>query len=325
MSRWDVDQALAAVADKAQGLEVVRQQVLAERAQGKQKLVWVVGGSLLVGLVVFLIAQNPLALLVGGIVLLIGGLIVYNQYFAKGAQRYRAMFKTEFVGPVVKAIEPGMNYDPFQGISEGLFEQTGLFSSRPDRYSCEDLFHGKIGETDVRFSEVHAEDRRTRTDSKGRTETYYVTIFKGILFMADFHKHFRTPLSVMPDVGEKYLGWFGKKLQKLGGNLQKMENPEFEKMFVVRGADAVEARYILTPSMQDQLVELGKRVGENLRVVFRDSEVCLAIANKENWFEGDLHTPAGDRNQAAKLLGELRSCFMIVDELDLNTRIWTKD
>jgi hypothetical protein len=235
------------------------------------------------------------------------------------------MFKSQFVSGVVKAIEPGMNYHPHQGISQALFIDSGLFSSRPDRYSCEDLFDGKIGATDVMFSEVHAEDRRTRRDSKGNTETYYVTIFKGIFFVADFHKHFRSPVSVMPDVAERHLGWIGKKLQKLGGNLQKMENPEFEKMYVVRGVDAVEARYILTPSMQDQLVELGKRVGDGLKVVFRDSQVFLAIPNMEDWFEGDLHKPAGDRNQAARLLSELRSCFMIVDELDLNTRIWTKD
>lgn len=325
MSRWDVDQALSTVVGEAETLEKLRQEVLAERAQGRQKMLFVALGAAAVGLVVMLIAQSPLGLIAGVVVGLVGVLIVYNMYFAKGAARYQAAFKNQFVAKVVKAIEPGMNYDPVQGISKSLFEQSGLFSSRPDRYSCEDLFHGLIGETKVMFSEVHAEDRRTRTDSKGRTETYYVTIFKGIFLVADFHKHFRTPLSVLPDVAERHLGWIGKKLQKLGGNLQKLENPEFEKMFVVRGADAVEARYILTPSMQEQLVELGKRVGKDLRVVFRDSQVCLAIPNKENWFEGDLKKPAGDRDQAAKLLSELRSCFVIVDELDLNTRIWTKE
>ncbi len=325
MSRWDIDQALVAVSDEARELEAVRQQVLAERAVGKQKLLFVFGGALVVALGFLAGSGSPLGLLAGLPVALIGGGIVHHVYFAKGAARYQAMFKRQFVSRPVKAIEPGMNYEPDQGISEQLFSQSGLFSSRPDRYSCEDLFHGRIGETEVMFSEVHAEDRRTRRDSKGNTETYYVTIFKGILFLADFHKDFRSPVSVMPDIAERHLGWIGKKLQKLGGNLQKLENPEFEQMYVVRGEDPVEARYILTPSMQEQLVELGKRVGDGLKVVFRDSQVCLAIPNKEDWFEGDLHKPAGDRQQAAKLMSELKSCFMIVDELDLNTRIWTKD
>lgn len=325
MSRWDLDRALAAVADEARGLEVVRQEVLAERAKGKQRMMLVVAGALVVSLIGMAGAGSPAGLLFGLPVVLIGGLIINHIYFAKGAARYQSLFKTQFVSRVVKAIEPGMSYEPSRGISQGIFSNSGLFSSRPDRYSCEDLFHGKIGETDLMFSEVHAEDKRTRRKSDGKTETYYVTIFRGIFFVADFHKHFRSPVSVMPDVAERHLGWIGKKLQKLGGNLQKLENPEFEKMYVVRGEDPVEARYILTPSMQDQLVDLGNRVGDGLKVVFRDSQIYLAIPNNENWFEGNLHKPAGDRDQAAKLLSELKSCFVIVDELDLNTRIWTKE
>ena len=325
MSRWDVDHALEAVAAEALEVEAVRQKVLAQRAEGKKKLILLVLASLVIALGAMAVAGSPMGLMAGLPVLLIGGFIINHFYFAKGAARYQALFKSQFVSHVVKAIEPGMNYDPARGVSEGVFAQSGLFSNRPDRYRCEDLFHGSIAETEVMFSEVHAEDRRTRTDSKGRTETYYVTIFKGIFFVADFHKNFRSPVSVLPDVAERHLGWIGKKLQKLGGNLQKLENPEFEKMFVVRGEDPVEARYILTPSMQDQLVDLGKRIGRGLRLVFRDSQVCLAIPNKENWFEGDLKKRADDRAQAAKLLGELKSCFIIVDELDLNTRIWTKE
>ena len=182
-----------------------------------------------------------------------------------------------------------------------------------------------IGDTKVMLSEVHAKEKHTSTDSKGRSQTRWKTIFKGIFFLADFHKEFRTPVLVMPDVAERHFGWIGKKLQKLGGNLQKMENPEFEKMFVVRGADAVETRYLLTPSMQERLVLLRGRLGKDLRIVFRDSHVCLAIPNETNWFEGDLKMPAGDRTQAKMLLGQIKSCFQIIEELDLNTRIWTKE
>lgn len=325
MSKWDLDRALAAVAEEAEVLEKVRQEHLAERARGKQKIVMVILAALAAGLLV-MTASSAIAGLITGIgVGLVGSLIVYQIYFARGEARYRAMFKAGFISKVVKAVEPAMNYEPERGISQGLFEHSGLFGTRPDRYSGEDLFYGTIGKTDVRFSEVHAEEKRRRTDSKGNTETYWVTIFRGIFFIADFHKEFRSPVSVLPDVAERNFGWIGKKLQKLGGNLQRLENPEFEKMFVVRGADAVEARYILTPKMQDQLVELGQRVGRDLRVVFRDSQVCLAIPNDEDWFEANLHKPAGDRDQAARILAELRSCLVIVDELELNTRIWTKE
>jgi hypothetical protein len=181
-----------------------------------------------------------------------------------------------------------------------------------------------IGETKIMFSEVHAEEKYTTTDSKGNQTTHWRTIFLGVCFLADFHKEFRSPVTVMPDVAEKNFGWLGKKLQHLGGNVQRMESPEFEKHFVVRGADAVEARYLLTPSMQERLLALRGRLGRGLLVGFRDSHVWLAIPNATNWFEGDLKMPASYRSQAKLLMGQLRSCFQIVDELDLNTRIWSK-
>lgn len=325
MSRWDVDHILEVVAAEARSLEKVRQDVLAQRNEGKKKLLIVLAIAVLSAVVMMAVSSAVMGLATGVILGGVGGLIVHQVYFAKGMARYQDLFKRQYLTRVVKSVEPSMDYQPHRWIDEELFNRSGLFATSPDRYSGEDLFHGTIGKTKVTFSEIHAEEKRRRTDSKGRTKTYWVTIFRGIFFIADFHKDFRSPVTVMPDVAEKHLGWFGKKLQNLGGNLQRLENPEFEKMFVVRGSDAVEARYILTPAMQEQLVDLGRRVGDDLRVVFRDSLVCLAIPNQEDWFEGNLHHPIGDPEQARRILAELRSCFIIVDELDLNTRIWTKE
>lgn len=143
--------------------------------------------------------------------------------------------------------------------------------------------------------------------------------------MADFHKEFHGELAVLPDVAEKHFGWFGRKLQTLGGNLQRMENPEFEKAFVVRGADAVEARYILTPDMQERLLALRGRLNDGVRFAFKESQVYIGFSNKGNWFEGDLKRTAHDRGQMREILGQMACCFNIVQDLNLNTRIWTKE
>ena len=284
-----------------------------------------VGGGIVVGLLVTILAKNPAGIMIGGLAALIGGIVVYSKYFSGGKAEYRSLFKTQLITKLVRWVEPGMNYDPYRGLSEGMFQASQLYRKRPDRYASEDLIHGMIGKTSLMFSEVHAEERYTTTDSKGNTQTKWRDIFRGILVCADFHKEFRSTVAVMPDFAERTFGFLGKKLQKLGGNVQRMENPEFEQMFVVRGSDPIETRYILTPSMQERLVALRQRVGDGLRIVFYDSHVWLAIPNRDNWFEGNLWQSADDRNQARMLLGQLRSAFEIVEELDLNTRIWTKE
>ena len=160
--------------------------VLESRAQGAKKMGLVVAGSFVVGLLVMMVLNSGFGLLAGVPVLLIGGAIVHHIYYAKGTARYRSMFKVGFLAKLVKAVEPGVDYVPEQGISEAVFNQSGLFGASPDRYTCEDLIHGMIGDTKVMLSEVHAKEKHTSTDSKGRSQTRWKTIFKGIFFFSGF-------------------------------------------------------------------------------------------------------------------------------------------
>ena len=324
MSKWDPSRHLEGLQKEIETLERVRQEVLATSARGKVVMVYCLLGSLAFGALIAALSGNGSLILLGIPCLIISGGIVYHNYFSKGRARYNTMFKVGLIEPLVNSVEPGMNYDPGSGISQGMFVAADLFR-RPDRYRSEDLFHGVIGKTNIMFSEVHAEEKHTTTDSKGNRKTTWTTLFKGVFLIADFHKEFRSPVSVMPDVAERSLGWFGKKLQKLGGSLQRLENPDFEKLFVVRGADPVETRYLLTPRMQECLIELHHRVGRGVCIGFRDSNVVLAIPNSVNLFEARVKVPAGDRMQLEGLLFDLWSCFRIVEDLDLNTRIWTKE
>lgn len=196
--------------------------------------------------------------------------------------------------------------------------------SRIDRYSPEDLFHGKVGETEVYFSEVKAERRDSTTDSNGRSRTKWVTLFDGVFFMADFHKDFTTWATVTPDFAEKTFGWLGEKLQNMGGNVVRLENPEFEKAFVVRGGDQVQVRYILTPDMQSRLLDLRATLNRRMMLAFKDSRVIMLFNVKENWFEPNVSESAHNAWQIKKFVHEMQTCCSIVEDLNLNTRIWTK-
>jgi hypothetical protein len=139
-------------------------------------------------------------------------------------------------------------------------------SPDPDRYRGEDYIEGVIDKTDIRLSELHTEYRQVTYDSKGRRREHWVTIFRGLFISADFHKHFHGVTLVLPDTEQSWLGGFGQWLQsisaKLGnqpGELVKMEDPEFERLFKVFSTDQVEARYILTPNMIRRIVDFRKQ------------------------------------------------------------------
>ena len=237
---------------------------------------------------------------------------------------FAAAYKTNIIGGIAKHLQPEIAYFPSSGISQQVFNSLGHYS-RPDRYHTEDLFEGTIGATSISFSEAKAEQKYTTTDSEGNTTTHWRTLFMGLIFCADFHKDFHTTLTISPDSeSDGFFGRIAQKFQAFGGNLVKLEDPEFEKHFLVRCSDDVQARYILTPDMQQRLLELRRAVGAQLRISMHSSTIYITIPKSTDWFEADLHTSTRNPAHLESIASQMNFLFQIVEILNLNTRIWTK-
>lgn len=268
--------------------------------------------------------QGAVGLFVAGVSALIG-FVVFSLMSGGAKREYVAAFKQGVFAEAARLAVPGMEYDPGSMVPESSFERSGLFSSRIDRYNGEDCFHGRCGSTDLMFSELHVERKETSTDSKGHRKTRWVTVFRGIYLIADFHKEFSCWVKVEPDIAEANFGWLGRKLQGISSDLVRLESPEFEKAFKVTASDQLAARYLLTPDMQERFLDLRGKWSSDVRAAFLDSCLHLAIPMRENWFEPDMDAPAGDVAVLHAFLTQLMIVLHITETLDLNTRIWTKD
>lgn len=266
----------------------------------------------------------PLVLGMGGWTFFNGGKI----------QEYRQNFKRQVIGRMVQAYDPNLSYYPDRGISREEFRASRIYPSRIDRYNNEDLFTGVVGETAFRFSELHAEYKTTTTDSKGRRRTTYHTIFKGIFFVADFNKHFNGMTFVLPDNAESMLGGIGRMFQEWGskldgrpGEMVQLEDPEFEKLFAVQSTNQVEARYILSLSLMRRLSEFRQHMDVPIALSFVDSNIYIAIATRKNHFEPPSFLTGSaqlTRAEFEEYLEDIRLAEGIVEDLNLNTRIWSK-
>jgi len=317
-------------------LEPILREIEAERSQQVQRFaqitLWsvVIGGLLSLGLAMVQVGAWALAPL--GIALLIIGIA-----YASKASEWRNTFKTRVMTRLVKLFHPSLNYYPNRTIAEQEYHLSMLFHNAPDpdRYRGEDYIEGVIDKTDIRLSELHTEYKQVYYDGKGNRQERWVTIFRGLFISADFHKHFHGITLVLPDTEQAWLGGLGQWLQsisaKLGnqpGELVKMEDPEFERLFKVFSTDQVEARYILTPNMIRRIVEFRNRTQSQVRLSFIASRVFVAIPTSHNHFEPpSLLAPADkllDPATLAQYFEELKFALAVVDELNLNTRIWTK-
>jgi len=228
---------------------------------------------------------------------------------------------------VLDIVAPGMTYDRERHISQEQFEKSGIYTASVSRYDGEDCFYGKYEGIDLIFSEVHAQEKRTSSNGKRGTTTSYHTIFKGVFFIADFHKDFHSSTLVIPTSTERIFGGtVGRLMKKLGsishrGSLTRMECPEFEKTFAVYAEDAVEARYILTPNIMERMMDIQRRFPGNVAFAFHESKIYIAIPFNADFFEPPRQL---DFSCVSALYGQLALFLDLVHDLNLTLRIWTK-
>lgn len=226
-----------------------------------------------------------------------------------------AFYKQHIVTEMVKELcEEGL-FSPACGIPEPVFNSSGLFSKGPDRYHSEDLISGKIDKTHFCCAEIHAEERIVTRDSKGNTTTRWVDIFKGFLFIADFQKDFRGHTVVFRDSWFK----FGR-----GGDRIKLEDIDFEKRFDIYGTDQVEARYLLTPLLMKKLLILDDKFPGKITISFIGSKVIVAIPDTRNHFEANIWKSILEDDTLRNEYQTLVEIVGIINDLNLNLRIWSK-
>jgi hypothetical protein len=265
----------------------------------------------------------------GSLPIMIGILLVPVVTFV-----YRALisgyvfdFKVNVIKKIVGYIDPGLTYTPTGHVPKWQVVASRIFSKHPDRVRGDDLVQGRVGETNMQFSEIHAEAKRESRSSNGTRQKRWSTIFRGLFFVADFNKKFSGKTLVLPDTAEQVLGVMGSYIQSLNvtrGELIKMEDPEFEKHFVVYGDDQIEARYILSTSLMRRITEFRKKTGRRICVSFMGSNVYVAIPYARRLFEPRVFRSILGFEGIEQYLEDFEVFIGIVEDLNLNTRIWTK-
>jgi len=233
----------------------------------------------------------------------------------KKESKYRLDFKQKVIASVLGDVDSNLQINPNSGIGPKDFVKSFLFPEKPDLYKTEDLVYGEIGRTAVHFAEVGAQFLY-----EGKAND----IFNGILFCASFNKHFDGLTLVKPRQYTSGLSkWINQNLLT-NSRAVDLENAEFNRTFFTQASDQVEARYILTPSLMERLLELNHYADSTISVSFVWSNVYIAFPLNHNYFEAPIFKSLLNADVLEKDLNMLRLMYNVVEELDLNTRIWTK-
>ncbi|MBI1339635.1 DUF3137 domain-containing protein [bacterium] len=302
------DRYRTAIAPALQAREADRQAMVSEAR--KFRAIGALGGVIAAGLV-WLFTKSLAGLIVGGIVF-----VLFAAYGGRKFDALRKELKALLVLPIATQFD--LTYEAKPGLRPRIsdFRSLGLIGSW-DRAKFEDRMTGVRNDLAFEFFEAHLEEKRTSTDSKGRTTTTWVTIFKGQCVIVDFERPFQGVTKIVRDAGVfNMLTGIGQKFGQTSAERVRLEDPVFEKAFEVYSTDQIEARYLLTPDFMQRLVDLETAFrGKQLRCAFAEGEMLVAVEGKNQFEPGSLYKPLDDPERVAAILKDFLALFRLLDEV----------
>lgn len=246
----------------------------------------------------------------------------------KKISEIQTRFKQEVIAKLIHDIDSTLTYSSRGMISSNDYHRSKLYLDDINKYKGDDLVSGMLGKTAIRFSELCTEKETTTINSKGQAQKKTVTVFRGLFFVADFNKKFIGETVVLPDTAESMFGSLGTMFQKWNmqrEQLVKLEDVEFEKAFAVYSSDQVEARYILSTSLMQRILQFKQKTKSRIGMSFIDNQVFIAVPLSENLFEAPFFSSMLNYALIENFNKYLILFIGIVEDLNLNNRIWTKE
>jgi hypothetical protein len=174
---------------------------------------------------------------------------------------------------------------------------------RNSRTTFEDIFTGERAGT--KFTLCNA----TLVQGSGKNQH---TVFQGQVF------HLSTPRRLLgTTVVLRNSGWLNMFEKPKGLDAVGLEDPVFNKAFVVFGSDQVEARELLTPVFMQELNDLEAAYkAAHLRCGFQVSEAFIAMQGKERFRIGSLFSSLVDRSRVENIARDIEQVFKLIDRFD---------
>lgn len=153
-----------------------------------------------------------------------------------------------------------------------------------------------------------------------------IGVFRGRYLVCEFNKEFDSHTLVLEDSLEKHLGFFGQSIQDFvsNGKLVRLENADFERRFVTYTTDQVEARYILSPSFMEKLMELDDKYDDGISAGFRNGNMHLAMKTKQPLIQYENDYPLTMEAIQYRFYEPIYQIFNLIETFEMNQKLWSK-
>lgn len=232
-----------------------------------------------------------------------GGVIIGTATASHMMRDIRSNTKQNIVGGVCRFLGWSFTEKIEEPANFEYFTYLDLITTNYTRASFEDLIAGEAHGAGFQFYEAHLEKR----EGSGKNRKW-VTKFRGQVLALSFDQEFLGKTIVLRDNG-----MFNRK-QRADMKRVGLVDPVFEKIFEAYGTDQVEARYLLTPTFMQRLVDLEYSVdGKNIRFGFVGGQLLIAIETENRYEPGSMFKPLIETARTQKTLDEIGAIYDVID------------
>ncbi|MHA7963435.1 DUF3137 domain-containing protein [Paenibacillus sp. CAU 1782] len=188
-------------------------------------------------------------------------------------------------------------YRPDGAIDEKRIRQSRMFDDAIDEITGEDYLAGQLGATRFEFSEL----KLVRLDEDNeRPVKHKVSLFKGVLFIADFHTKLqgRTILQARSLFGIGNV--FSRAFHAIANQFRdeedkmvpvKMEYNSFNQLYEIYSTNEHEARSIFSHALMERMVRAKNYHPRIAAISFVDSSMYAAVKSNRGYLEPDMAKP----------------------------------
>lgn len=243
-------------------------------------------------------------LIVIGIIVAIVPIIIASTKISS----FSMSFREKIVNTLISERLENATYFPKSGIPKTEFMIPGFFKS-PDRYHSEDYIKATCENVPFEVCDLSLEEREVTVDSQGHTHTTYHTYFKGRFMIFDYARDLNV---IVKAIETRTLGASTGGLKKVD-----TESIAFNKKFNTYSSDPLKAFYILTPQMQEKMLELEKMFRGTIFYAFVAGKMYLAINDNSDSFNFQISKPIDDKVMD-KINGQIDICPAVIKEFGLD-------
>lgn len=237
-------------------------------------------------------------------------LAVAYQKYGSMIHYLRFRYKNKVLNKAIGFYFDNYEYIAKQKIAKSVLEESKLFPKYIDNVFGEDFMRFKIGKVRMMFCETAVYRDRDRK------------VFRGVFLSSSFNKFFKSQTFV---ITRRKLKFVDSMRIHLGSQLHEvsLENVKFRRKFRVLSTDQIEARYILTPSLMNHLLDYSHKMKKRIILSFVKNRLYGVIPSLDDLFEISVFEPI-NLEMLTESIEPILLYTDIVEDLELNLRIWSK-